>query len=290
MQKKQLCCLFFTSVKSKKWLPANSSLKSCSYHHLIIKMRTEDNCFHDKSTSLHRFWPWFPRFSLLWWFYVPRLRYRWKLSNPRDGTPRFDKQRLRVPLSSRPASHLFIPRAPYVDTQDSLVSVKSYRSESHMQRVSVSGMNYTVQDVFLYTCWAPMFHILHAPLKSGNDFFQLVLGIQQYFPRMTVVISVCVLASQTSPCFACVSQSIVHVSLEVPHTLILLFMKSLLWPWTSEIMWVRARYCWMKASHCWACWKKKWRRWWQLLKLHQRTCCINESFNTNQKRSHKQET
>lgn len=97
--------------------------------------------------------------------------YGWKLSNLRDGTPRFDKQRLRVPSSSQPASHLFNPQAFYPNTQDSLVSVKSYRSESHMQSVSVSGMNYTARDVLLYTCWAPMFHILHASLKQGNDVF-----------------------------------------------------------------------------------------------------------------------
>lgn len=91
--------------------------------------------------------------------------YEWRLSNHRDGTPRFDKQRLRVPSSSHPASHLFNPQAFCVDTQDSLVSVKSYRSESHMQSVSVSGMNYTAWDVLLYACWAPMFHVLHASLK-----------------------------------------------------------------------------------------------------------------------------
>lgn len=51
------------------------------------------------------------------------------------------------------------------------VSVKSYRSESHMQSVSVSGMNYTAWDVLPYTRWASMFHILHAPLKYRNYVF-----------------------------------------------------------------------------------------------------------------------
>lgn len=54
-----------------------------------------------------------------------------------------------MPSSSLPTSHLFHPQAFYLDTQDSLISVKSYRSESHMHSVSVSGMNYTAQDVLL---------------------------------------------------------------------------------------------------------------------------------------------
>lgn len=84
------------------------------------------------------------------------------------GTPRFDMQRLRVPSSNQPTSHLLNPQGFYTDAQDSLVSVKSYRSESHMQRVSVSGMNYTARDVLLYAGWPPMFHVLYASLIHRN--------------------------------------------------------------------------------------------------------------------------
>lgn len=163
------------------------------------------------------------------------LSYCWKLSNHRDGTPRFDKQRLRVPSSSQPASHLFNPQAFYLDTQDSLVSVKSYRSESHIQSVSVSGMNYTAWDVFLYTCWAPMFHIVHASLKQGNDVFTsfwasnnsshnvpVVISLNKIQPLWVCVhICVCVLAFQgLLTCFqvAGSSQFIVLVGPRVPHT------------------------------------------------------------------------
>lgn len=124
----------------------------------------------------------------------------WKLSNHRDGTPRFDKQRLRVPSSSQPASHLFNPQAFYLDTQDSLVSVKSYRSESHIQSVSVSGMNYTAWDVFLYTCWAPMFHIVHASLKQGNDVFSSFWASNNSSHNVPVVIS----PNKTQPLWVCV--------------------------------------------------------------------------------------
>ena len=154
----------------------------------------------------------------------------WKLSNHRDGTPGFDKQRLRVPSRSQSASHLFDAQAFYEDTQDSLVSVKSYRSESHMQSVSGSGMNYIAQDVLPYSRWAPMFHIVHASLKQGNDVFSSFWASDNSSHNVPVVISlhriqplcVCLCA-----CFQgllrCLhvaggSQSIVLVGLKVPHT------------------------------------------------------------------------
>ncbi len=113
----------------------------------------------------------------------------WRLSNRRDGTPRFDKQRLRVPSSSQPASHLFNPQTFYLDTQDSLVSVKSYRLESHMQSVSVSGMNYTARDVLPYTHLAPVFFTIHASLKQRNDVFCSFWAADNSSHKVPVVIS-----------------------------------------------------------------------------------------------------
>lgn len=91
----------------------------------------------------------------------------WKLSNHRNGARKFDKQRLRVPSSSQPASHLFSLQTLYLNTQDSLVSLKCYRSVSHMQRVSVSGMNYTAWDLFIRR--VAVFRIVHASLQQRND-------------------------------------------------------------------------------------------------------------------------
>lgn len=96
------------------------------------------------------------------------LVYGWKLSNHRvrDLISKVCECHLPAGLSATCST----PQ-PFLSTYTgSLLSlVKSYRSESHMQGVSVSGMNYTARDVLLYTSRAPVFHILHGSLKQGND-------------------------------------------------------------------------------------------------------------------------
>lgn len=93
-----------------------------------------------------------------------------------------------MPSSSQPASHLFSPQTLYLNTQDSLVSMKSYRSESHMQSVSVSGMNYTTWDLFIR--WGPVFRIVHASLHQRNDVPSSFLASDN--SRVCVCMCVCV--------------------------------------------------------------------------------------------------
>lgn len=133
---------------------SNVFLENFQNHKLTIKVVAGSyHCLRNEHRCLTCF-PWFSPLCVAcvhFYIFCSSQSCEWKLSNHRDGTPRFDKQRLRVPSSSQPASHLFNPQAFCPDTQDSLVSVKSYRSEPHMQSVSVSGMNYTARDVCLYT-------------------------------------------------------------------------------------------------------------------------------------------
>lgn len=79
-------------------------------------------------------------------FYIPyrSKRYRWKLVNHRGGTPRFDKQKAESGIKHA-AGHLLDPRASPPRGHCEILYVK----ESHMQSVSVSGVNYTARDVFV---------------------------------------------------------------------------------------------------------------------------------------------